>query len=176
MQATNQHALKSIKKSAEQGALRTGGKELSIPEGNLVLLWDHPESHNKIQDHFKDQEFVMVKQLHEPNVYWIKPVNGVSPEWVANCRQLQALQKAHDNNDNTNNEEVGNVPSFSPKVRLRDETPHTHRYATQAKGRPSTLVQCPIAGMGMDHSDRLNNNIQSFDHCPADVIIERTSL
>ena len=69
MQAANQHALKSIKKSAEQSALRTEGKELSIPEGNLVLLCDHPEGHNKIQDHFKDQEFVVVKQLHEPNVY-----------------------------------------------------------------------------------------------------------
>ena len=68
MQATNQHTLKSIKKSEEQSALRTGGKELSIPEGNLVLLWDHPESCNKIQDHFNDQEFVVVKQLHEPNV------------------------------------------------------------------------------------------------------------
>ena len=34
MQATNQHALKNIKKSA----LRAGGKELSIPEGDLVLL------------------------------------------------------------------------------------------------------------------------------------------
>ena len=38
MQATNQCALKSKKKSAEQSALRTGGKELPIPEGNLVLL------------------------------------------------------------------------------------------------------------------------------------------
>ena len=34
MKAANQHALKSIKKSAEQSVLRTGGKELSIPEGN----------------------------------------------------------------------------------------------------------------------------------------------
>ena len=69
MQAANQHALRSIKKSAEQSALRTGGKELSIPEGGLVSLLDHPEGHNKIQDHFKDQEFVVVKQLCEPNVY-----------------------------------------------------------------------------------------------------------
>ena len=62
MQAANQHVLKSIKKSAEQSALRTGGKELSIPKGNLVLLQDHSEGHNKIQDHFKDQEFVVMKQ------------------------------------------------------------------------------------------------------------------
>ena len=127
MQATNQHAFKSIKKSAYQTALRTGGKELSIPEGNLVLLWDHPEGHNK--DCFKDQEFVVVKQLCEPNVYPIKPVNGVSPEQVVNCRQLQDLQKAHDNNNNSNKEvgNVPNVPSFNCKVKLKNETPHTHR-------------------------------------------------
>ena len=75
MQATNQHALKSIKKSAEQSALRTGGKELSIPEGNLVLLWDHPKGHNKVQDCFKNQEFAVVKRLCKPNVYCVKPVN-----------------------------------------------------------------------------------------------------
>ena len=71
---------------------------------------------------------------------------------------------------------MGNVPSFNPKVKLKDETPHTHRYATQAKGQPSTLVQSTIASMGTDHSDRLNNHIQSVDHCPANVIIESTSL
>ena len=86
MKAANQHALKSIMKSAEQSALRTVGKELSIPEGNLVLLRDHPEGHNKIHDHFKDQEFVVVKQCCEPNVYQIKPVNGAGPEWVVNHR------------------------------------------------------------------------------------------
>ena len=48
MQAANQHALKSIQKSAEQSAARTGAKELSIVEGNLVLLGDHPKCHNKI--------------------------------------------------------------------------------------------------------------------------------
>ena len=53
MLAVNQHALKSIRKSAKQIALRTGAKELSIPDGNLVLLWDHPKGHNKIQDCFK---------------------------------------------------------------------------------------------------------------------------
>ena len=38
MEAANPHALKSIKKSAEQSALRTRGNELSTPKDNLVLL------------------------------------------------------------------------------------------------------------------------------------------
>ena len=51
----------------------------------------------------------MVKQLHEPNVYWIKPVNGAGAEWAVNHRQLQDLQIAHDYSDNTSDEEVGNI-------------------------------------------------------------------
>ena len=46
--------IENIQKSAEQSAHRTGEKELSIPEGNLVLLWDHPKDQNKIQDWFID--------------------------------------------------------------------------------------------------------------------------
>ena len=52
MQIANQCALKSIKENAEQSALRTGGKELSIPEDNLVFIQHLPKGHNKIQDHF----------------------------------------------------------------------------------------------------------------------------
>ena len=83
---------------------------------------------------------------------------------------------AHDNNDNNSDREVGNVPSLNPKVKFKDETPHTHRYATWAKGQPSTLVMSTIASMGTDHSDRLNNHVQSVDHCPANMIIESTGL
>ena len=76
---------------------------------------------------------MVMKQLHESNVYQIKLVNGVGPEWVVNCRQLQDLQKGQDNNDNTSDREVGNVPFLDPKVKLKDETPPTHRYATWTK-------------------------------------------
>ena len=133
MQAANQHALKNIQRHEEQSALRTGGKELSISEGNVVILWDHTKGHNKIQDHFKDQEFVVVEQLHEPDMYCIKPVNGVSLEKIVNCRQLQDLQKAHNESDTTSDEEMGDIPSFNPKMRLI-ASPHTHKYATWTKG------------------------------------------
>ena len=52
----NQHAVNGILKGTQQSAQVTRGKELSILEGNLVLLQDHPEGCNKIQDHFMDQE------------------------------------------------------------------------------------------------------------------------
>ena len=48
--AANRWALKRIKTSAEKSVSQVGGKALKIPIGNLVLLHDHPEGHNKIQD------------------------------------------------------------------------------------------------------------------------------
>ena len=77
--AANRWALKRMKKSAEKSVFRAGGKALSIPIGNLVLLRDHPEGWNKIQDNYKNELFVMVSQHQDPNVYTIKPLNGKGP-------------------------------------------------------------------------------------------------
>ena len=68
MQVANQCALKNIQKHADKNTLTTGGKELFIPEGNLVLLQDCPKGCNKIQDCFKDYKFVVVGQICRPNV------------------------------------------------------------------------------------------------------------
>ena len=108
------------------------------PEGSLVLLQDHPKGHNKIQDYFKEQEFVVVEQLCEPNVYQIKPLSDVGLD------------------DNNSDEEMGNIPSYNPKTKWK-ELPHTHKYATQAKGQPTTLVQSTIVSMRMDQSDGLSS-------------------
>ena len=57
--AANRHALKRIKESAEKSVFWAGGKDLKILIGNLVLLCDHSEGLNKIQDHYKSELFVM---------------------------------------------------------------------------------------------------------------------
>ena len=57
--AANRHALKRIKQSVEKSVSWAGSKDLEIPIGNLVLLRDHPEGWNKIQDHYKGKLFVM---------------------------------------------------------------------------------------------------------------------
>ena len=51
--AANRWALKRIKTSEEKSVSLVGGKPLEIPIGNLVLLHDNPEGHNKIQDNYK---------------------------------------------------------------------------------------------------------------------------
>ena len=49
LMSANRQALKHIKPSAKKSQIRTGGKSLQIPIGNLVLLRDHPEGRSKIQ-------------------------------------------------------------------------------------------------------------------------------
>ena len=82
--ATKRQALKRIKYSAERSVFWAGGKDLDIPLSNLLLLHDHPEGHNKIQDSYKREQFVMELKHKDPNVYTIKPCNGNSPICMAN--------------------------------------------------------------------------------------------
>ena len=74
--SANRQALKRMKLSAEKSVSQSEGKALNIPLGNLVLLHDHPEGHNKIKDNNKSKLFVMESKHQDPNVYTIKPLNG----------------------------------------------------------------------------------------------------
>ena len=79
VQAGNKLALKSMQQSMQKSADRSGSKLLEIPEGNLVLLHDHLEGHNKIQDKYKSKEYVVAGKHPEPNIYCIKPISGNCP-------------------------------------------------------------------------------------------------
>ena len=70
---------------------------------------------------------------------------------------------------------MGDIPSFCANVCLKESSPG-HKYATQAKGWPPSLVQSIIAGMGMDWSDGVSSHAQHVGHCPADGVVESTSL
>ena len=85
----NKQTLKLIEKSTQHNKDRTGGKELTIPIRNHVLLRDHLEDHNKIQDWYKSDIYVMVGHHKEPNVYYIQLLNkdkSGSPKVVNWCQ------------------------------------------------------------------------------------------
>ena len=82
--AANRWALKRIKQSVEKSVSWARGKDLKIPMGNLVLLRDHPEGRNKIQDHYKSELYVMESKHQDPNVYKIKPLCGKGPMCTVN--------------------------------------------------------------------------------------------
>ena len=76
MMHANKQALKFINKSNQCNKCQTAGKELVIPNGNHVLLQDHLEGHNKIQNRFKSDVYIVVRHHNEPNVYYIKLLNS----------------------------------------------------------------------------------------------------
>ena len=72
----NKHAQRNIKATNAKNRKVMGGKDLAIPIGNLVLLHDHPEGCNKIQDNNKDQIYVITGHHDHRNTYFIKPLGS----------------------------------------------------------------------------------------------------
>ena len=144
---TNKWALRSIWQSIQKSAERLNKKLLEIPEGNLILLHDHPEGCKKIQNKYKNEEFVVIGKHPEPNVYCIKPVNGNGPVQTVNWHQCPrswwtqnggGLTSPQDNHDGSQ------VSSFNPKLSTNKSSPDSHGYATCSKGRPPIHSQVPL--------------------------------
>ena len=131
--AVNRHALKRIKQSAEKSVSQAGGKALEISIGNLVLLHDHLEGWNKIQDHYKSKLFVMESKQWHPNVYNIKPLYGKGPMHMVNQWQLFDPQKSQGDNL------LHPAPDTYLPIMLTKKSPDTktpqlsHPYSTQSK-------------------------------------------
>ena len=141
--AVNRWALKRMKMSAEKSVSRAGEKALNIPIGYLVLLRDHPEGQNKIQDNYKNELFVMESQHQDPNVYTIKPLNGKGPMHKVNLWQLFDLQKTQGSDKPSNPAPNTILPTLLVKKPTRGSiTPqHTHLYGTRSKTQANTILQ-----------------------------------
>ena len=57
-----------------------------------MLLRDHPEGHNKIQDNYKTKFFVTVAHHKDPPVYIIQSLNKKGPKRTVNRWQLFDLK------------------------------------------------------------------------------------
>ena len=131
--AANRHALKRIKQSVENSLSWAGGKALKIPTGNMVLLHDHPEGWNEIQDHYKSELFVMESKHRDLNVYSIKLLCGKGPMHTVNQQQLFDLPKSQ--GDNLLHPAPDTyLPIMLTKKSPETKTPQTsHPYGTQSK-------------------------------------------
>ena len=65
-----------------------GGKDLFIPVGNLVLLRDHPEGRNKIQDNNKDQIYIVTGHHNHQNAYFVKPLGSKGRPKQVNLQEM----------------------------------------------------------------------------------------
>ena len=83
----NKRAQKNIKVSNSKNRKVVGGKDLLIPVGNLVLLHDHLEERNKIQDNNKDQIYVVTGHHSHRNAYLVKPLGSkIQPKQVTDAK------------------------------------------------------------------------------------------
>ena len=129
-------------------------EKLSISQiGNLVLLHDHPEGHNKIQDNYKNELFVVESQHQDLNVYTIRPPNGKGPKCKVNWQQLFDLQKTQGSDKPSNPDPDTILPTLLVKKPTRGSiTPqHTHPYGTRSKTQKILYYNHPL---------RMSYNIQ----------------
>ena len=143
--AVNRWVLKRVKISAEKSVSRAGGKALSIPIGNLVLLRDHPKGQNKIQDNYKNELFVVESQHQDPNIYTIKPLNGKGPMCKVNWQLLYDLQKTQGSDKPSDPAPNTILPTLLMKKPIRGLTAprNTHPYGIRTKTQANTILQSP---------------------------------
>ena len=84
----NKHAQKNIKVTNAKNRKTVGGKDLVIPVGNLILLRDHPEGRNKIQDNNKDQICIITGHHNHQNAYFVKPLGSKCQPKQVNRREM----------------------------------------------------------------------------------------
>ena len=66
-----------------------GGEDLLIPVGNLVLLYDHPEGRNKIQNNNKDQIYIITGPHEHRNAYFVKLLGSkIQQKQVNRCEMF----------------------------------------------------------------------------------------
>ena len=84
----NKRALKSIQARAKVNERSSGDKDFDIPIWNLVLLRDHLEGRNKIQDDYKPDLLEVTGKHSDPNAFFVKPLDGKGPVKQVNRRQM----------------------------------------------------------------------------------------
>ena len=68
--------LKSIQARAKVNERLLGDKDFDTAIGNLVLLHDHLEGWNKIQDDYKLDLFEVTGKHSDPNAFFVRPLDG----------------------------------------------------------------------------------------------------
>ena len=90
-----------------------------MPKGHLVILCNHPERCNKIQEKFKSSKLTRVSKHLDHTIYDIKPVDGKGPVHNISWCQLQDLERTKEDegsNGPDTSKHGWQVPLYNPKV------------------------------------------------------------
>ena len=120
--------------------------------GNHVLLWDLPDGHNKIQDRYKPDIYVVVGHHQEPNMYYIQLLNSdhKGHPKVVNCHQLYDLNRSclpsESSGSGSKGLDVPVIPSFLTGRSLKSNILHfsepivQHHYNTRSKPKAAATA------------------------------------
>ena len=134
-----------------------------IPVGNHVLLCDHPEGCNKIQDRYKTDVYVVVgHHQEEPNVYYIQLLNSNKPGQpkVVNRRQLYDLKRSMPPSASVlDTDGFASIPSFLnnrqghnlPSSNVGDNLVIPHHYNTCSKQKTAATVNSVVVETVVTH-------------------------
>ena len=130
----NKRAQKNIKATNAKNRKAAGGKDLVIPVGNLVLLRDHPEGHNKIQDNNKDQIYIVTGHHDNRNTYFVKPLGSKCQPKQVNRREMfdlgitedQELECQKQENESEEEDKTSELPLYNPASQEKKILLNTH--------------------------------------------------
>ena len=120
----NKRAQKNIKATNAKNRKAAEGKDLVIPGGNLVLLRDHPEGHNKILDNNKDQIYIVTGHHDNRNAYFVKHLGSKCQPKQVNRREMfdlgitedQEIKRQKQEKENEEEDESSKLPLYNPAV------------------------------------------------------------
>ena len=140
--STNKHAQKNIKATNAKKRKVVGGKDLVIPVGNLVLLRDHPEGHNKIQNNNKDQIYIITGHHEYKNAYWVKLLGSKGQSKQVNRHEMfdlgiteeQELDRRKQEEEEEEEDKETDLPLYKPSV-ARKKDFNFHPYNLRPRDR-----------------------------------------
>ena len=113
-----------------------------------MLLCDHPEGQNKIQDRYKSDMYIVVGHHVEPNVYYVQLLNTDKPgppKAVNQCQLFDLNRTSPPSEATSPNGDFAVIPSFlhpKPTTKLHNLDTTTdlpdHHYNTRPKRKAAT--------------------------------------
>ena len=101
----------------------------------MVLLRDHPEGRNKIQDNNKDQIYIVTRHHDNHNAYFVKPLGSkCQPKQVNRWEMFdlgitedQELERQKQEKEKEEEDETSELPLYNPAVsRKKDFIEHPY--------------------------------------------------
>ena len=125
----NKHAQKNIKASSAKNKKVVGGKDMLIPVGNLILLRDHPEGCNKIQDNNRGQIYVVTGHHDHKNAYFVKPLGSKTQSKQVNRREMfdlgvtedQEIERRKQEEENEEEDQDKDLPLYQPTIACKKD-------------------------------------------------------